>query len=841
MNRSILKMTWRTIRTFFGRYMALLLIVALSAGFFAGLKITRDAMVNTGNQYLASQNFYDFRLLSAMGFTQEDADAFETVSGVEAAEGSYSTDLLMVHGGSQQPMKLISLPESVNLPSLSAGRMPRTETECLADDERFTEEDIGTTISVSGDNEENAASLLTETEYTIVGLTDSPIYLGLDRGTTDIGNGAIYAYLYLPKENFTSQVYTEINLSLSETADIYTDEYEELIEKYREEITQLCSQRANDRYEELLEQQELLMQQTLQGEAAVSNPETGHLSEADWERNPITETLSKPEIYVLTREENAGYVSFENDTAIISGIANIFPLFFILIAMFVCITTMTRMVDEERTQIGVLKALGLTNGAIMAKYLLYAGSATLIGWTAGFFLCTWGLPQIFWFAYSSLYDFTPMPYLLRPVLAAATLAVSLTGILGSTYMSCKNELGSVPASLIRPRAAKNGKRILLERLSPLWKRLTFLQKITLRNMFRYKRRMFMMLLGVSCCCALVVTAFGVRDSMIDIGTLQFEKIQTYDLEASFAAGTEDELCRQLEELEEVEDFCLAGVQRVDLSAEETMNSVTLMSFDETEKLASFWDFHQGGETLAFPAEGEILINRKIADRLSLSVGDSLTIRTGSLETETVRVSGIFDNYIYNYAVISAETWERGFEEWQANTIFVTAGGDPEQTAEKLTALDEITSVSQLSNTRKNVDDALSCLDYIIWLIVLFSGALAFIVIYNLTNINLAERSREIATVQVLGFYPKETDSYVLRENLVLSALASVIGMPLGVLFHYAVMTMIQIDSMAFDRTIRPVSFVLAFFCTLLFAVIVNFVMKRQIGRIQMAESLKAVE
>ena len=828
--KNIFKLTFRTVRTFFGRYMALLLIVALSAGFFAGLKITKDAMANTCEDYLAEQSFYDFRLLSTLGFTEDDVESFAALSSVELAEGTKSVDAMMLHNGSNRPIKLMAIPDEINLPSLTAGRMPRTENECLADDKLFTEEDIGTVVFLSDENEELVRNQIGITEFTIVGFVDSPLYLTLDRGTTGIGSGALYAFLYLPKENFINDIYTEINVTLSETAEIYSDEYDELIEKHKGEIITLVDQLADARYDKLVS--ETLIAMGLSADMELSDEVKTMLEQGG---------LTEPETYVLTRNENTGYISFESDTSIISGVANIFPVFFILIAMLVCITTMTRMVDEERTQIGVLKAMGFSNGAIMAKYLLYAGSATLIGWGIGFFICTWGLPQVFWFAYSSLYDFAPLKYLFSPSLAVLTLAVSLIGILGSTFVSCRKELISVPAKLIRPRATKSGKRILLERITFLWKHFPFLQKITLRNMFRYKKRLIMMLVGISCCCGLVVTAFGVRDSMVNIGSVQFEEIQKYDLEASFESGTEYEVIEKLSEMNEVKNYLTASIHRVDLLGGETMNSVSLMSFRDTDRLSEFWDFHSGEETVAYPGNGETIINTKVAEKLGLQIGDSIDIRDADMQTCTVKISGIFDNYLYNFVVVSEDTYSDAFGVWETNTALLCVVGDTEKTAEMLTDMDEIKSVSQLSTTKTNVDNALSCLNYIIWLIVLFSGTLAFIVIFNLTNINLAERSREIATVQVLGFYSNETGSYVLSENLVLSIVASVIGLPLGYLFHKVVMSMILIDNFAFNIHVTPLSYVIAFICTVMFAVIVDIFMKRQVDKIKMAESLKAVE
>ena len=815
--KSVCKMTWRTIRTFFGRFMAILLIVALSAGFFAGLKITTGAMLNVGNNYLDEQNFYDFRLFSTVGFDEDDVNAFSELEGVEFAEGTNSVDILLKSKDTVHPFKVFALPDNINLPSLTAGRMPEAANECLADTDMYTEEDIGTTIIVADENEDTVKEQLTEKEYTIVGLANSPLYLGLDRGTTNIGNGSVYTFLYVPTDSFSADVFTEINITLNDTADIYSDEYEKLIDKHESEITGLCEKVADERYDEMLK----------------ANNLTAEMAEAMGIEAPTT--------YVLTRNENAGYLSFENDTDIIGSVANIFPIFFIAIAILVCVTTMSRMVDEERTQIGVLKAMGFSNRAIMGKYLLYAGSATVLGWLIGFFVCTWALPEIFWAAYNTIYNFAPMTYIFSGELAIITLAVSLISILGTTFISCRKELRSVPAALIRPRAGKIGKRVFLERIKPIWKRLKFLQKITMRNMFRYKQRLFMMLVGIGCCAGLLVTAFGVRDSMVDVGNIQYSAIQKYDIEASFDGGTEEEVRAELDKIEKIGQYITVSASHIDVEADKTMSSVNLLSFKDGDKLDAFWDFHSGETDVAIPRKGEAIISPKIAEKLELSVGDTLEIRDADMNSGTVKIAAVFDNHIYDYVVISEETYTELFGEWKATSALIAADNDIDALAKELTEIELITSVNQLSTTKDNINDALDVLNYIIWLIVFFSGALAFIVIFNLTNINIAERSREIATVQVLGFYPKETESYVLIENLSLSVIASILGLPLGKLFHSAVMSMVKIDMITFNQCITPLSYVLAFIVSVLFAAIVNHFMKRKVDKINMAESLKAVE
>ncbi|MDE6412870.1 MAG: ABC transporter permease, partial [Eubacterium sp.] len=345
------------------------------------------------------------------------------------------------------------------------------------------------------------------------------------------------------------------------------------------------------------------------------------------------EEFSDTKTYVLTREENLGYLSFESDTSIASGIANILPIFFIIIAMLVCITTMTRMIDEERTQVGVLKATGCGNGTITGKYLLYSGIATVIGWAIGFFGGTVGIPKVFWFAYRSLYDFAPIKYVFSIKLALGTLGVAIIGILGSSLFSCFRELYSNPAVLIRPLPAASGKRIFLEKFKFFWNRLSFLKKATLRNMFRYKKRLFMMLIGVSCCAGLVLTAFGVRDSMVGIASLQYDTVQKYQMEATYS---NEEALKNITSASEIEDYITCQELRVEVRNENntTMRAINYYSFDASNedmmnKLSDYWSFKDGKEEIPLQMNSlemqPVIISRGIANKLGVSVYDTIRI------------------------------------------------------------------------------------------------------------------------------------------------------------------------------------------------------------------------
>ncbi len=835
MNFSVIKLTRRSIKSSFGRFLAILLIVTLSVGFFSGLKITKSAMAQTCHDYLSNQNFFDFRLLSTIGFTEDDVKTFQSDSAVGLAEGGKSVDALLKFNEKTAAYKLIAMPKYINNPALVSGEMPSADNECLVDARVFDADCIGKTIELSGENGKDIFDTVKTTAYTIVGTASSPLYLGNNRGTANIGSGTLTGFVYIQPENFTGKYFTDLYLTLSEKAPAYSSDYDKLIQQQKGHISELFQSAVENRAYSTLG----VSKDDLSLLAAMYGVSTDEL-EAELRKQMDFED---PTTYILTREENLGYLSFESDTSIISGIANILPIFFILIAMLVCITTMTRMVDEERTQIGVLKAMGYGNGTITGKYLFYSGIATVIGWLIGFFGGTFGIPKIFWFAYSSLYDFAPIKYVFNISLAVSTLGVALIGILGSALISCFRELYSNPAVLIRPLPAASGKRILLERFKPFWKRLSFLKKVTLRNMFRYKKRLFMMLIGVSCCAGLVLTAFGVRDSMVEIASLQYDNVQKYQMEATYS---NEKAFNDITAVSELKDYITCQELRVEISNEDsTMRAINYYSFNDTSRLSDFWSFKNGKETVAFPqadiSAKPVIISKGIADNLSLSTGDSIIIKNNDNKAIEATVSGIFDNYVDNFVLIASESQPSAFAEWKENTILFHTDAESEALAEKLMNIPGVTAVNQLSDTRHSVDIALNSLNYIIWLIVAFSGVLEFVVIFNLTNINIAERRREIATVQVLGFYPKEQNSYVLRENLVLSIISSFIGLPLGMLFHSAVMKLIVIDRITFAVSIKQTSFVVAIICTILFAMLVNQFMKRRIDKIPMAESLKAVE
>lgn len=556
--------------------------------------------------------------------------------------------------------------------------------------------------------------------------------------------------------------------------------------------------------------------------------------------------LEYPTVYALTRFMNTGYACFDNDTAILEGIVAVFPAFFLLIAALVCITTMTRMVDENRGQIGTLKALGYSKGAIMSKFLIYSGSASLLGCIVGFFVGGIVFPEIIWMAYGMMYGFSDeiviiFDYKLGILSTLAFLACAL----GATYFSCYTELSEVPAQIMRPRAPKTGKRILLERITPLWQRMSFLYKVSARNIFRYKKRLFMMIVGIAGSCALLLTGFGINDSIKDVVNYQFGEISLYDYEVTFSKEL------SAEERSEFELQCgdaLGGVKYMHKSSADIVfdsrqkSSNLIVPTDGT--METYFYFHDDGKPVSFPGNGEIVVNVGLAEGLGISVGDTVELKDADLNTMTLTVSGIIENYVDNYVFISTKTYtEKMGKAPEIKSAYMYAGDgiDIHEAATTIMNADNVGNVSVTDDMKDRINDMLGSLNYIVILIIVCAGALSFAVIYNLTNINITDRIREIATIKVLGFNSMETAQYVFRENIIMTIMSTFVGLVLGKLFHAYVMAQVKIDTMHFDVRISVLSYTIAAVLTLVFSVIVAFFMYFKLQKINMAESLKSIE
>ena len=556
------------------------------------------------------------------------------------------------------------------------------------------------------------------------------------------------------------------------------------------------------------------------------------------------DALKPAELFILDRNTNTGYIALDNNSDIVAGVSRVFPAFFLLIAALVCITTMTRMVEEERTQIGTMKALGYSNWRIISKYVYYAGSAAIVGCGLGTILGSYIFPTILWNAYKILFNILPNTvYVIDWPLCMMVVLAYTAVVLLVTWYCCRRSLKEAPAELIRPKAPSNGKKILLERLF-FWERLSFLNKVMLRNVVRYRQRMLMMLIGVGGCTALLLTGFGLRDSLVNIVSDQFEEVTVYDLSVYFAeAQTQEQQESFLQTVEgQAEQAMFYYQTSVKLDYDNNVRELFMVVADQG--VQDFVHFSDEETRLATPGLNEVLLSAGIAKNMGISVGDTVVLQDASMRTLQLRVSGIYDNMVSNYAFLTPQTYAAqtgAAPGYQMAFVNVAEYMDVHNAAALIGGLENVINVMICEDTAKQVTSMLDALDLLVLTIVICAGALAVIVLYNLTNINITERIREIATIKVLGFHNAESAMYVFKENLLLSGMGVLVGLLMGKYLLAFVISQIKVDIVFLQPQISVLSCVLAVVLTMLSAVIVDFLLYFKLGKINMAEALKSVE
>ena len=973
--KALHKNNLREIKKTLGRFVAIGAITMLGVGFFAGLSVTRQAMLDTADEYFKDAEMFDYKLMSTMGLRDGDVEALLEEESVKNAEGVFSADFIGTFDGGEFVFTSSTMTESVNVPQLISGRMPENPDECVVDSLKFTSDDIGKSIALSSQNDSDTLDKFAYDEYKIVGIVTSPLYIDRTRPTSKLGSGTVSAFVIFDRDGIDSDYYTEVYLTLDGDEYINSDEYNDKIdentdrfeavlenlavgyytEKYDEaaaeindaaaEISdgekeladardELESHRAEledaktaysdgveavneakitledneaqldaafESYNEGLSQYNAMVsagypvpagtkeqldltyaaltesrneleaakaeiaekeaelekaaeeirsgeEEILSAEEEIAEHEQELIdakAELDATRDELNE-FEKPDTYLLSRSTNIGYANFDNNASIVQGIARVLPIFFFAVAALVCSTTMARMVSDSRTEIGTLKALGYSDRQIMLKYVGYSGLSAAAGCLLGFFLGSWLFPTAIWVAYKMLYLFADK---LKLVLSLKYFIISAAAAMlcsvGVTYVTVKNEMRECPASLIRPRAPTSGKRILLERIGFIWNRFKFIHKVSIRNIFRYKKRLIMMILGIGGCTALIVTGFGINDSISDIVSLQYDEILKYDLSLTISEAADEEYKREFRETNDdlLEYSAFIGVTSAELETDGGIKSVSLISTEDS--IENLIDLHTtDGEKIEYPAGNNAVICSKLASLCGCKIGDEIEIKIDETETLSVVISGIFENYVSYMIYLSPEAFTKsGLSEPEEKVIYavIKDGLDIHETAAELMSADGAVSATITIDFKNMVDDMMTSMGAIVFLVILCAAALAFIVLYNLTNINITERVREIATLKVLGFYPAEVSNYIFRENIVLTLIGIIFGLPGGVLLHRFVMAQVNIDLVSFKVQILPLSFVFAAALTMIFTVLINLFMQIKLSKINMAESLKSVE
>lgn len=796
---------FREIRKTFSRFIAIALIAALGVGFFGGLRTTEDSMLETAGDYLKKQKMYDFKLQSVKGISEEELESARKIKSIGKAEGCYELDAFIETKKDKEEKETVahiaSLLDDINAPKIIHGRMPENDEECIADNRAYSKKDIGEKIKISGDNDVVTKSAFKGKEFTIVGIATSPVYLDFERGSTTLGLGKVDSFIYLRKGAFNLPEYSAIYMRMKNWKPAYTDEYDDALKRAERELKA-------------------------------------------W----------KPEdAYLTDRKDNNGYITFRENADILNGVAKVFPAFFLLVAVLVCMTTMTRMIDDHRVQIGSIRAMGYSSWAILAQYMFYSVSATLFGSAAGYLTGTKIFQKTIWNAYKTMYDFSNTSKYVADVSFGVTcVTVAVLCAVIATGVSCVNELKEAPAALIRPRAPKSGQRILLERIKPIWNRLGFLHKVPIRNVFRYKKRLIMMIIGIGGCTALLTSGFGIKTTIKDAINFQYENIAKYDYSIFFLTDMNEDYQglfeREVKDRDSTfEDTDRKYAYRCSGSLTKTTKKHKVdVTISDGKGLDKFIDLHDEKGRIAYPGKGEIAICRKLSDRFDIKVGDALKLKANGEEMR-VKVSGIFENYISTPVFINKSTYEEeSGKELELNAAYVKVPkrlGEDRMRKQVATATESELSSGAVINKDlvKKFDKMMGSLNAVVLLVILSAGLLAFIVLYNLTNINIIERIREIATIKVLGFRHREVSAYMYRENFILTAIGIAIGLPLGKLLLGFIIKQINVDIIFFVAKLLPSDYIFAGLITVLFTIVVSIVMYRKLIGVDMVESLKSAE
>lgn len=564
------------------------------------------------------------------------------------------------------------------------------------------------------------------------------------------------------------------------------------------------------------------------------------------------EQIEQGKWYILDRQSHYSYMDYKGAADRMAAIAKVFPVFFFLVAALVCLTTMTRMVDEQRSQIGTMKALGYTTGQIAFKYVFYAAFASLTGSLVGLAVGLFAFPAIIYTAWLMMYVLPPVSFTPQLSLMIGSTAASVLVTTLAVFAACYKELIETPALLMRPKAPKLGKKILIERMTFVWKRFSFTSKVTARNLFRYKKRFFMTVLGISGCTALLVAGFGIKDSISRIVNSQFGEIFQYQGIASLQKDLDEtekqQVFDQISSLDMIDDSLDVYQSNAVVYQGNDSTEVTLVVTSDPERFRDFVSLHprkQPQEELRLKDSG-VVITEKMANDMNLHIGDTIELENEKELRRNVEITGIAENYLNHYVYMNANAYKETYDlRAQSNAVFLKFNpqiDDAEQrSGQELLKNEKISSLSFYTGIKDNFNNMIRSLNYIVLVLIISAGMLAFVVLYNLTNVNISERLREIATLKVLGFYNKEVNTYVYKENIILTLIGSLLGLGLGKILHLTIMVVVELDNIMFGRVILPQSYVISVLITMLFAVIVNQVMKSKLRAIPMVESLKSVE
>ncbi|MGN0460764.1 MAG: FtsX-like permease family protein, partial [Ruminococcus sp.] len=760
----------------------------------------------------------------------------------------------------------------------------------------------------SGDTD--TTDYLKSLSYKVVGKVRSPLYISFERGNTTIGDGKLKSFAFVKDSCFKYENYTGLYVKTKASEDgisPFDDKYDSKIKEEKKSLTKVGEDRIsqfikeqqksldkkvakfekekNSSLNKLKEQETSLAESEEQLKTAQQaylmagmddsalKPQIEQLEKAKKslekakeetnaklkktekklnDAQKIIDEFKEKEWYITTRDDNPGYSGFEENTQRVDNVAAVFPVFFLLVAILVCVTTMTRLIDEKRTEIGILKALGYSNRSIVVKYLIYAGSSGILGCILGIAIGVPILPRVIYYAYKMMYHMPEITIVPDWGATILSICVAILCTVLVAVFTCQKTLREKSSELMRPKAPKPGNRILLERIPGIWKHFGFTSKVTARNLFRYKARFMMTVLGVAGCTALVLAAFYLHDSITGVVDTQYGEIYHYD---AMMAVKEDKTKSQLTDLtaeiqgdSDIEDYMLYYNKSVSAKTDDSSvtSSLYLTVPENNEKFLEMVSLRnrKTGEKYSLRDDG-VIITEKLSSLLNLKEGDTFTLSYNNKNTD-VKVRGITEHYVYNNIYMSQNLYKEIYgENAKYNMIMAKIPNLTDKMerdiGNRYLENSHVAGVTFSSEIISNFNKTIRSLDMVVLVMIICAGLLALVVLYNLTNINIAERKREIATLKVLGFYNKETSAYIYRENIILTILGIVFGLILGIFLGYFIIITVEIENVMFGRSIRLLSFIWAILLTGVFSLMVNFLMHFKMKKIDMIESLKSIE
>lgn len=821
MKNRLLQHIFRKIKGNYKRFISLLCMSFLGVGFFAGIKSVGPDMIKTLDDFYDVHEVYDIEIASTLGLTTEDITELEKINNIDLVVGTYNKDVYLNIDNKEFNLRLMAINDNMNKPYLLEGNLPKNNNE------------IAVEKSILEDNNVKIGDFITleEKEYKIVGTIISPIYFSNEKPTTTIGNGKINYYAYVVEDVIKQDVFTNVYITVKDAKEDITnsDNYVEKIDNVINDIESIKKSREEQRFNELY------------GEVIKNAEQYGiKIDESEFQ---------KATWFVWDRFENSSYDELISASDNLNKLGDVFPLIFFAIAVLVSLISMMRMVEEDRTENGTLKSLGFNNFHITVKYFVYSLLATIIGGIVGMIVGSILIPNIIWNIYTEIFYIPKFIYEFNSISGLIGLLICVVCITGTAiFVSIKN-LKNVPATLMRPKAPKSGKKIFLEKYPFIWNRLNFSNKITVRNIFRYRSRVITTIFGIAGCTALILAGFGLKDSLKDVTNYQFNEIMRYDKIIALKSDKgKNEIIEELETHEFVEDVVEVFMNTIQVKHGNEKQKVTLVvanNNDELKNVITLEDINDKNNSDLIPSNNKVIISEKTSKLLNINVGDNLILVDEDNNEHSIEIEYVIKNYINQYIYLNKETYEDIFKEYKTNSLMLNMKDmseiENDNFNETFINKDEVASVISNSDIEANVKEILGSIDSIVIILIVAAALLAFVVLYNLSNINISERKREIATLKVLGFYHKEVDRYITRENNILTVIGISIGLCFGSYLSHFIISTCEPDYIMFVRHVDIISYGLSVLITVIFTIIVNVITHYNLKKIDMIESLKNVE